>query len=98
MTAYIVATYTITDPEGYEAYTPGVIPTLMAHNVEVLVADHDSDVMEGEPGSSTIVLKFESREHASAWYNSDEYQAVIGHRVNNTEGSMVIVDHFEMPG
>lgn len=98
MSAYIVATYDITNPEGYAAYGPEVGPTLMAHNAEVLVAEHDSTAIEGEPRKSTIVLKFADRSAATAWYNSEEYQAVIALRTDNTEGSMVIVDGFSRPG
>jgi len=98
MSTYIIATYDVTDPEGFEAYTPGVIPTLMAHSAEVLVAEHDSDALEGQPPKSTIVLKFADREAAMAWYNSDEYQAVIDLRRDNSEGSVVIVDELSMPG
>lgn len=98
MSAYIVATYNITNPESYAAYGPGVAKTLMAHSVEVLVAEHDSSVIEGEPPKSTVVLKFADRDAAMAWYNSDEYQAVIDLRRDNSEGSMVLVDEFSMPG
>ncbi len=98
MSAFIVATYDVTDPEGYKPYLPGVRPTLKAHNVEIVVADHASKSVEGHAGASTIVLKFESKEAAMAWYNSDEYQAVIHYRLDNTEGSMALVDEFSMPG
>jgi uncharacterized protein (DUF1330 family) len=85
-------------PEDYEAYTPGVIPTLMARGVEIVVADHGSESIAGDLRKSTIVLKFADRDAARAWYNSDEYQAVINLRRDNSEGSMVLVDEFSMPG
>ncbi len=92
MSAYIVATYDITNPEGLEAYGPQVGPTLKPHNVEVLVAEHDSTAIEGNPAKSTVVLRFDDRDAAMAWYNSDAYQAIISLRTDNTEGSMVVVD------
>jgi uncharacterized protein (DUF1330 family) len=98
MSAYIIATYNITNPEGYEAYTPAAIPTIISHNVEVIVAEHASTPLEGDAFSSTIVLKFADRDAAMAWYNSEEYQAIVSLRTDNTEGSMVIVDEFSMPG
>jgi uncharacterized protein (DUF1330 family) len=98
MSAYIIATYNITNPEGYEAYTPAVIPTIISHSVEVMVAEHASTPLEGDAPSSTIVLKFADRDAAMAWYNSEEYQAIVNLRTDNTEGSMVIVDEFSMPG
>lgn len=98
MSAYLVATYDITDPEGYEPYVPGVVPTLMGAGAEILVADYESDPIEGTPSKVTIVIRFESKDVARAWYDSDAYQAVIGHRTNNTEGHMVLTDEFVMPG
>ncbi len=97
MTAYVVAKYRITNPKGYEAYVPAVIPTLMAHGAEVLVADYDSVVMEGDAPHTTIVIRFSSKEAARAWYDSPEYRAVIHHRVDNTEGCLVLTDQWTPP-
>jgi uncharacterized protein (DUF1330 family) len=36
------------------------------------------------------VLKFDSTEAAKAWYNSEEYQAVVGKRLAASEGFAVI--------
>ena len=58
MAAYTVANYRITDPESYEAYPPAVVPTLMAHGAEILVADRKSETLEGEPAHVTVVVKF----------------------------------------
>jgi uncharacterized protein (DUF1330 family) len=37
-------------------------------------------------------MEFPTREAAMAWYESDEYQAVIGKRLNSTKGFLVLVD------
>ena len=97
MTAYFVATYRITNPEGFEPYVPAVMPTLMAHGCEVIVADHASVPMEGTPPEVTIVLKFTSKAAATAWYESPEYQAIKHLRTDNSEGSLVLVDPFVAP-
>ena len=97
MAAYLVANYRITDPERYGAYPPAVMPTLVAHGAEVLVADNESEVVEGEPSSVTIVLKFPSREAARAWYDSPEYQEIVHLRTDNSEGFVVFADEFVMP-
>jgi uncharacterized protein (DUF1330 family) len=54
--------------------------------------------LEGEPPPMTVVLELPSKEAAHAWYDSEEYQAGIHHRIDNTEGHMVLVDEFSMPG
>ena len=98
MTAYFVASFRITDPVGYEPYVPAVVPTLLAHGCEILVADYGSQVIEGEPNSVTVVLKFASKAAAMGWYNSPEYQAIKHLRTDNSEGNAVLADQFVPPG
>ena len=38
MTAYIIASYDIVDPKGYEGYVPGVVPLLKKHGAEIIAA------------------------------------------------------------
>jgi uncharacterized protein (DUF1330 family) len=47
MTAYLVASYTITNPEGYAAYPEAVAPTLTGYDGELIVGDFHSHVLEG---------------------------------------------------
>ncbi|MAM71797.1 MAG: hypothetical protein CMP91_11720 [Gammaproteobacteria bacterium] len=97
MTAYLIANYKITNPEEYESYVPAVMPTLGAHGAEVLVADYETEVLEGAPSNVSVVLRFPSKEAARSWYNSPEYQAIIHHRTDNTEGFLVFADQFTLP-
>ena len=97
MTAYFIASYRITDPAGFEPYVPAVNPILQAHGCEVLVAEHASEAVEGEPGEVTVVLKFASKEAGWAWYNSPEYQAIVHLRTDNSEGTAVLVDQWTPP-
>ena len=97
MTAYLIATYRITDPAGYEPYVPAVVPQLMASGCEILVADYASQAIEGLPGDVTVVLKFESKAAAMAWYDSPEYQAIKHLRTDHSEGNMVLVDQWSPP-
>jgi len=97
MSAYLIANYKITNPEEYKPYVPAVMPTLEAHGVEVLVADYNSEVLEGTPSNVSVILRFPSKEAARAWYNSPEYQAIIHHRTDNTEGFVVFADQFSFP-
>ncbi len=50
MAAYVVAKYTINDPEGFEPYVPGVMPLLQKHGAELLAADFETQIME-EPAN-----------------------------------------------
>lgn len=92
MSAYVVANYQVTNPEGFESYAPAAQQTLAAAGAEVVAVDLNSEVIEGDLYPVTVILKFESKEAMKAWYNSEEYQAVIGLRTDNAEGSMVLLD------
>jgi len=70
MAAYLVANFRLTNPAGYKSYVSAVLPTLEAHGAEILVADYESEVLEGEAGTVTIVIKFASNEGLSEWYES----------------------------
>ncbi len=98
MAAYLVANYDITNPDGFAPYPDAATPTLLAHGAEVLAADFDGEVLEGEPRKVTVVLKFPSMDVAKAWYGSEEYVKVKHLRTDNTEGTVVLVDEFQMPG
>ena len=97
MAGYLIANYTITNPEGYQAYIAAVGSTIFSHDGEILVAGEGSEAVEGEPGPVTVVLKFPSKDALRTWYDSPEYQEIIHLRTDNTEGSLVFADEFVMP-
>jgi uncharacterized protein (DUF1330 family) len=97
MAGYLIANYRIENPEAYEAYPPAVVPTILAYGGEVLVADYESEVVEGQALSVSIVLKFPSKDDALTWYNSSEYREIIHHRTDNTEGFVLFADEFTIP-
>ncbi|MEM7098214.1 MAG: DUF1330 domain-containing protein [Pseudomonadota bacterium] len=91
MAAYFIAQYVVNDVDGYREYQAGAGPTIQAHGAELVAFDVAAETIEGTaPGPQTVILKFESTEAAKAWYNSDEYQAVVGKRLAATEGFAVI--------
>jgi uncharacterized protein (DUF1330 family) len=94
MGAYFVANYTVTNEDGYRRYLNEVGETLRAHDAQVLVADYASEVAEGFPAPVTVVLRFDSKQAAREWYESADYQAVVHHRLDNTEGFAVFCDEY----
>jgi uncharacterized protein (DUF1330 family) len=98
MSAYVLASYDVVDPEGYEPYVPAVIPLLMKHGAEVLVADYESVALEGAATSVNVVLRFPSEEAALAWYNDPDYESVKAIRLNaSANGRACLVKEFVMP-
>lgn len=98
MSAYVIATYDIADPNGYEAYVSAVIPLLRKHGAEVLVAGHQAEALEGRASGVTVVLKSPSEEAARNWYNDPAYQPVRQIRFNSTRnGTAVLAKAFVPP-
>ncbi len=92
MTAYIIASYDITDPEGYEGYVPGVRPLLEKHGAQILAADFDARLLEGEKRSVHVLLQFASKEAALGWYEDPDYEAVKKIRLDScSNNNMVLV-------
>ncbi len=97
MAAFFIAQYTVNDAAQYAEYSAGAGPTVAAHGGEVLSFDVMAETIEGTPpGPQTVVIKFESAEAANAWYNSDEYQAVVGKRLACTEGFAVLSESMRV--
>ena len=93
MPAYFIFNYNVVDPDGYRDYARAARPTLAEAGARVLVADPDSQEMEGmRPGHQTIVIEFPDKAAAMAWYNSPAYQDVIGTRLAATHGFALLCD------
>jgi uncharacterized protein (DUF1330 family) len=86
MSAYFVFNYQISNREGYDPYLAEVPKTLEAYGAEILAADFESEGIEGDAKQVTVVLKFSSKDAAKKWYQSPEYQRIIGLRLSNSEG------------
>jgi uncharacterized protein (DUF1330 family) len=98
VSAYLIFNYDITDPAGYQDYPVAAFPSIKAHGAEVVVADYDAQPTEGSPGKVTVVLRFDSKDAATAWYESEEYAAAKPMRLASSQGIAVLCDGFAMPG
>jgi len=97
MAAYFIAQYVVNDPALYREYQAGAGPTLAACGGELVSFDIGAETIEGTPpGPQTVIIKFESPEAAKAWYNSKEYQAVVGKRLKATNGFAVIAQSMNV--
>ena len=91
MSVYFIAQYHVDDPELYRAYQQGAAPSIAKSGGELVAVDVAAETIEGEPpGPQTVILKFESAEQARKWYDSPDYQAVVGKRLESTRGFSVL--------
>jgi uncharacterized protein (DUF1330 family) len=70
----------------------GKLAQAVAHGAEIVVADFESEAIEGDPGHVTVVLKFASKKAARGWFDSPEYQEIIGLRTDNSSGIAVLTN------
>jgi uncharacterized protein (DUF1330 family) len=99
MAAYFIAQYAVKDPALYGEYQKGAGPTIAAHGGELITFDIAAETIEGSPpGPQTVILKFEDTAAAKAWYESADYQAVVGKRLEATEGFAVISQSMNVGG
>ena len=90
---YFIAHLDVTDSDSYTPYRDKAPATVTQYGGTYLTRGGDSETMEGDAlPSRTVVLEFPSVKAAKAWYNSSEYQEIIGIRHANATGFAQIVE------
>ncbi|MDH3686194.1 MAG: DUF1330 domain-containing protein [Myxococcales bacterium] len=99
MAAFFIAQYVVNNADLYAEYSKAAGPTISAAGGELVSFDVASEAIEGEaPGPQTVIVKFESTEAAKAWYHSADYQAVVGKRLEATDGYAIISQSMNFGG
>jgi uncharacterized protein (DUF1330 family) len=94
--AFVVVQIAINDRDGYHKYeTAGHLEIFERFNGKLVGLDEDVKIVEGSwPCTRTVLIEFPSKADARAWYESDEYQAVVGFRHDSTTSNLVIVSGY----
>jgi uncharacterized protein (DUF1330 family) len=98
MNAYVIVEFTVKDPEIYrEKYAPVAGKTAKEHGGEVIAAGN-LEVLGGVGSLTSVALvRFTDRETALGWYNSPEYQHLIGIRDVAMDARFSLVDALPTP-
>jgi uncharacterized protein (DUF1330 family) len=89
---YAVAELKIINAEGYSVYTDSFLEVLSKFDGKLIGFAEPPESLEGEIDfTRSVLLEFSSREELGRWYKSDEYQAILPHRLANSEGSVVVI-------
>ena len=92
MAAYLVADIVITNPEEFQKYGDKVVATIRQYGGRYLVRGGQTEILEGTSKAKRVtILEFPSVEQLKKWYNSPEYQAIIGFRARATISNLLIV-------
>lgn len=83
------------DPVKLKEYTDAAPATVEPHGGELVFRSRVSDTESGEPGhSSAVVIKFPDKASAKAWYDSEDYQALMEKR---NAGADVAATRYDEP-
>jgi uncharacterized protein (DUF1330 family) len=94
MKAFVIAAETINDEALFSEYRKSVPATLEAFGGKFVVRGGNLKLLEGEwPHPRLVIIEFPSREAAEGWYNSPQYQKVIGLRHKSSVGNLVIAEN-----
>jgi uncharacterized protein (DUF1330 family) len=93
MKALVLASETIHDDTMFGSYRQQVPATVAAFGGKFLARGGTLTTLEGAwPNPRLVIIEFPSREAAEGWYNSADYQEIIGLRQESSTGSLIIID------
>jgi uncharacterized protein (DUF1330 family) len=94
--AIVIVQIVVHDWDGYGQYgSAGHQEIFDLFGGKVIGIDEDVEIVEGSwPFTRTVVIEFPSKERARAWYESDEYQKVVGLRHGSATTNLVIVSGY----
>lgn len=94
--AYFVFDTTIKDPDRFKPYLGKVEATVEAFGGKRLVLGGEIHSVEGAaPKGVLVILQFPDVATASSWYNSAEYQEIIGHRLAAADCDAYLVEGLD---
>lgn len=95
MAAYVIAQISIHDPETFKEYASAVPATIAQYGGKYCVRGGAVTPVEGDWNPTRlIVLEFADMATAKRWYDSPEYQAILGTRLNAADGDLIFVEGF----
>ena len=97
MKGYLVANYTIHDPNTYQKYVEAVMPVIAKYGGKLIVGDFELKKLEGIPMQGVVIVEFESVEAAERFYNSPGYTENKNLRLSSTKGWVAIAREFTAP-
>jgi uncharacterized protein (DUF1330 family) len=95
MSAYVVVSVDVHNPEQYDAYRRLVPPTIEKFGGRFIVRGAPLHEMEGKwPRPRLVIVEFPDVETAKRWWASPEYAPAKALRQANSTADLVIVEGF----
>jgi uncharacterized protein (DUF1330 family) len=90
--AYVVAENDVVDPVAYKDYALSVLDTLKPFGGVPVVRAGITESLEGAPPGRLVIIRFDDIDHARAWWNSDEYRAILPMRLKAAKARVYIAE------
>jgi len=98
MPVYVIVEVDVTDPDTYAAYATQVPPVIKQYGGRYLVRDGNPQTVEGDwQPARVVVLAFDDAAAFKRFYDSKEYQAIIGFRHRAASTKMIVVEGYDEP-
>lgn len=93
MAGYLIAEVEVTDPDTYWTYRSQTPPIVAQYGGRFIVRGGDPLILEGG-GSATrwVVIEFADVDAAKRFYESPEYQAIIGFRHRAATSRVILIE------
>ena len=93
MAAYLIADIEVRDQDMFDRYRKEVPETIARYGGRYLVRGGETTVKEGawQP-ARIVVLEFPNMATLKRWYDSDDYQKILGLRTEATVSRVVLVE------
>lgn len=93
MSAYLVATGTVKNPEAYQEYRVLAAAAIEQYGGRFIARGGKSEVLEGSfPGPRVVIVEFPSFDRAQEFFHSPEYQAARQKRLAVADLNLIIVE------
>ena len=93
MAVYIINNMTIHDRAAYDRYAAAFLPVFRKFDGALLAVQDAPPALEGRwPFDRTVIISFPSREAATRWIESPDYQAIVKDRYAGTVSNVVMLD------
>ncbi len=93
MSAYIVGTVSISDPETYKKYTAKTPALIAKHGGKFIARGGEVQTLEGETfNDRLVIIEFPSQQALHDWYNDPDYQDAIKIRQSASVGRVLAVE------
>lgn len=96
--AFYISEFVVTDREGMKPYSAHVESTFRPFGGRYIVRGGNISTLEGDgPKGGMVVIEFDSKEQAQAWYDSPAYRKLMPIRHRSASSRVYIVEGSVTP-